>query len=209
MLHIDSTGQITREHLLAMPVWPNMVYNLHARQIQGKQCISSETLVQTCQYKSTYNQVSLVLNNALRLQLGPRGWPDNRAFSWFGLNAYAALCHDHALSRSKIDVVEATTANAVECDRLKYGDPRQGNHCKRRAVTSHVKRQTSNVKRQTITTQCAAGHAEVLLRVSTHVSQFRNRKAKDGSPGIEPLLYLRAWLEAAPPDSHVIRVART
>ena len=65
----------------------------------------------------------------------------------------------------------------------------------------------SRVKRQTITTQCAAGHAKVLLRVSAHVSQFRNRNAKDGSPGIEPLLYLRAWLEAAPPDSHVTRTS--
>jgi hypothetical protein len=129
-------------------------------------------------------------------------WPDNRAFSRFGLHACAAFWHDHALSRSKVDVVEVTTANAVEWDRLKNGHPRQGNHCKRRAVMSRV-------KRQTVTTQCAAGHAKVLLRVSAHVFQFRNRNAKDGSPGMEQLLYLRAWLEAAPPDSHVTRVART
>ena len=38
VLHIYSTGKITRKHLLALAVWPNMIYDLHARRIKGEQC---------------------------------------------------------------------------------------------------------------------------------------------------------------------------
>ena len=123
VLHINSAGQITRKHLFALPVLPNMVYHLHARRIRGEQCERVHA------GERSYNQVSFLLNNALRLQLGPGGWPDDCAFSRFGLNAYAPLWHNHALSRRKIDVFEATATNAVECYRLKNGHPRQGGHC--------------------------------------------------------------------------------
>ena len=151
VLHINSAGQITRKHLFALPVLPNMVYHLHARRIRGEQCERVHA------GERSYNQVSFLLNNALRLQLGPGGWPDDCAFSRFGLNAYAPLWHNHALSRRKIDVFEATATNAVECYRLKNGHPRQGGHCIRQMssrhtsndITSHVTRHTIHIKSHT------------------------------------------------------------
>ena len=99
-----------------------------------------------------------------------------------GLNTYAALWHNHALSRSKIDVFEAAAADALECDRLKNGHPRQGSHCTHKAVTSHVKRyyniardvtrQTSKVKPSHVKRYNVARHT---LHVTRHTSHMIKR----------------------------------